>query len=196
MKKRQLFEKVSAETHGAIEVTSVTGAKVFFLPVEEEEKTPMPFSRGASLILENITEFIKETFSQVGGGGAPMEFIVLKNGQTILFFSNQIGIYRTKADAMDCVNPLCLTDLKDYEKIRQAKTKYLAQVKEALDKFKDAGKELNAIWYGDNEVDIDLNDVIGDEYPIEQSFDEFVLETNNWVKNSKKSIDKYLSEKL
>jgi hypothetical protein len=64
---------------------------------------------------------------------------------------------------------------------------YLKRLKVKLIDFKNAYDDINELWHDDHNHDIDLNDLLTDEYPFENSFDE--VNIGEWIDKSIENIN-------
>ncbi len=68
--------------------------------------------------------------------------------------------------------------------------KYLKSLRAKLTDFKNAYDDINSIWYQEHNHNIDINDLLTDEYPFDKSFDE--INIANWVEKSIENINSSL----
>jgi hypothetical protein len=106
---------------------------------------------------------IRETYSEIAGGGETHNFVILENGTVIWITPEQVGVYSCMTDIENGNEHLSLvsTDNNQRQKV------------ESLLAF-------HAAW--SNLCDCFDNNTMQKDYPFPESFDE--IRINDWVNNS------------
>lgn len=127
-------------------------------------------------LLDEVRSLLKEFADSYhkGGTGYPNKnehFLFKFSLSPYSFGSGQKLLYKKGDDSFD----------------KRELEQYLHKLKGALREFKESYDDISKLWSEDHVHDLDLNDILTDEYPFELSFDE--ININDWVESSITNIN-------